>query len=95
MPTNTAPAELYDAQINARESDEEPLYETPEGRMARAMKMALAFQAKRTYEPAEWALAVQPKNPPTDGTNGMHRIVGILQTPETDEELTALLQELS
>ena len=67
----------------------------PKEDAARAREIALRAYANRLKEPAAWALAIQPKNPPTDGTNGMHRIVGIMQTPETDEELTALLEELS
>ncbi len=81
--------------VDMRDTDDEILDETPDGRAARAMEIALQAQAKRPKSPPDWVLAIQPKNPPTDGTNGMHRILGILQTPETDEEIIALLEELS
>lgn len=45
--------------------------------------------------PPRWLDEIQPRNPASDGTNGLHRIVGILETPEQDRELTQLLQEES
>lgn len=43
----------------------------------------------------DWLTALKPENPPTDATNGMHRVFGALEVPEEDEELTLLLQEES
>ena len=45
--------------------------------------------------PPEWLKEIQPRNPSKDGTNGLHRIIGVLETPEDDRELTQLLQEES
>ena len=46
-------------------------------------------------EPPAWLAESQPRNPATDGTNGLHRIVGILEILETDAELIELLEEES
>jgi len=46
-------------------------------------------------EPPDWVKALQPTNPPTDGTNGIHRVYGALETPEDDNEIALLLQEES
>ena len=46
-------------------------------------------------EPPAWLEKIQPSLPATDGTNGVHRAFGILETPESDEELIRLLQEES
>lgn len=43
----------------------------------------------------DWVAEIQPKNAAIDGTNGMHRVFGTLETPETEEELTRLLLEES
>lgn len=58
---------------------------------------ALAAEARRTRptEPPAWVRALKPRNPPTDGTNGMHRVIGALDIPGTDEEIAAILEELS
>lgn len=46
-------------------------------------------------EPPDWVKALRPDTPPTDGTNGMHRVYGALVTPEDDSEIALLLQEES
>ena len=46
-------------------------------------------------EPSDWVKALRPETPPTDGTNGMHRVYGALETPEEDSEIALLLQEES
>ena len=94
MPT-ASPAQETPVRDPIEERLDELLQGVPEKDAARAREIALRAYANRLKKPAAWALAIQPENPPTDGTNGMHRIVGIMQTPETDEELTALLEELS
>ena len=43
----------------------------------------------------EWLTKIEPENPPTDGTNGMHRLVGQWPGDETDEEIEAALERLS
>lgn len=43
-------------------------------------------------EPPAWLAKIQPRNPANDGTNGLHRIVGALEIPESDAELVQLLQ---
>lgn len=44
-------------------------------------------------EPPAWLEKIQPSLPATDGTNGVHQAFGILETPESDEELIRLLQD--
>lgn len=46
-------------------------------------------------QPPTWLEQIQPRLPATDGTNGVHRAFGILETPESDEELIQLLQDES
>ena len=46
-------------------------------------------------EPPDWVTALRPETPPTDGTNGMHRVYGALETPEEDNVMALLLQEES
>ena len=38
---------------------------------------------------------LRPANPPTDGTNGMHRVFGHWPGDETDEQVAAALEKLS
>lgn len=46
-------------------------------------------------EPPEWLERIQPRLPADDGTNGVHRAFGVLEVPESDEDLVRLLQEAS
>lgn len=46
-------------------------------------------------EPPAWLDKIQPRLPASDGTNGVHRAFGILEIPESDEELAQILQEES
>jgi hypothetical protein len=46
------------------------------------------------YTPA-WLEKIQPRLPATDGTNGVHRAFGVLEVPESHEELIRLLQDES
>ena len=45
--------------------------------------------------PPGWLEATAPENPPTDGTNGLHRLVGRWPGKESDEEIAAALERLS
>ncbi len=44
----------------------------------------------RPTSPPDWVLALKPRNPATDGTNGLHRVIGQWPGDETEEELLAL-----
>ena len=43
---------------------------------------------------ARFLATVKPRNPPTDGTNGMHRVFGAWPGDETEEELLRLERRL-
>jgi len=49
----------------------------------------------RPDTPPAWLTQIEPENPPTDGTNGLHCIVGQWPGDETDEEIEAALERLS
>jgi len=68
---------------------------TEDERRERARQIAEEARRTRPTEPPAWLADIQPANPPTDGTNGLHRIFGVMPTPETDAEIAALLEELS
>ena len=48
----------------------------------------------RPTTPPAWLADLKPANPPTDGTNGMHRVFGKWPGDETEEELLALERQL-
>jgi hypothetical protein len=49
----------------------------------------------RPTAPPAWLNEIQSENPPTDGTNGLHRVVGKWPGNETDEEIRIALERLS
>ena len=49
--------------------------------------------ARPTTTP-DWVLALKPRNPATDGTNGLHRVIGKWPGDETEEELLALERQI-
>ncbi len=51
--------------------------------------------ALRPTRRPDWVNALQPLDPPTDGTNGLHRLVGMWPGDETDEEIERLLKEMN
>ena len=57
----------------------------------------LAEEAVRTRptQPPAWLADIQPLNPPTDSTNGMHRVIGAWPGDETDDEIREALAEIS
>jgi len=59
-----------------------------------AEQNSAAIRFVRPAGPPDWVVALQPENPPTDGTNGFHRLVGTWPGDETDEEIDAALQHL-
>ena len=44
--------------------------------------------------PPEWVRTLAPRNPPTDGTNGLHRAVGKWPGDETETELLLLEKQM-
>ena len=44
--------------------------------------------------PPEWVRALTPRDPSTDGTNGLHRAVGQWPGDETEEELLVLERQI-
>jgi hypothetical protein len=56
---------------------------------------ALVARLKARPEPPAWLEKIQPRLPATDGTNGVHRAFGVLEVPESHEELIRLLQDES
>jgi hypothetical protein len=48
----------------------------------------------RPTSPPAWVAAIQPLNPPTDGTNGLHRLVGSWPGDEPDEVVEEALRRL-
>jgi hypothetical protein len=68
---------------------------TEDERRERARQIAEEARRTRPTEPPAWIADIQPANPPSDGTNGLHRIVGRWPGDETAEEIDALLEHLS
>jgi hypothetical protein len=63
--------------------------------LTNALEQAQAPPRYVRPEPPAWLDKIQPRLPASDGTNGVHRAFGILEIPESDEELAQLLQEES
>jgi len=70
--TITLPAEL-ERKVEAAAAEG---VETPEGLVNRILAEALGPVFVRPTEPPAWLEQVQPRTPPTDGTNGLNRWVG-------------------
>ena len=48
----------------------------------------------RPLKTSDWVRALKPACPATDGTNGLHRIVGKWPGDETEEELLSMEREI-
>jgi hypothetical protein len=90
---------LETSQRQIADEDGLPLDELPSGPRTRALSEVAATARVRLQRdrlnPPEWLLAVQPGTPPTDGTNGLNRLLGTWPGDESDEEIAEALRQVS
>ena len=64
-------------------------------RFATVARLTREAELTQPVGPPAWLADIKPRNPPTDGTNGLHRVIGAWPGDETDEEIQEMLERLS
>lgn len=70
----------------------------PQEYVGQLIKIAMKITEPTGFVPPvrlpAWVAELKPQNPPTDGTNGLHRAIGAWPGDETEEELLAAEKRL-
>lgn len=64
-------------------------------RFATVARLTREAELNQPSGPPAWLADIKPRNPSTDGTNGLHRITGVWTGDDTDKEIREMLEQLS
>ncbi len=88
-------AEYEDAQTDEEDRPMSTMDPEEKARFLAALIEPYRPTPERVAEKQARFAHLRPANPPTDGTNGMHRVFGHWPGDETDEQVADALEKLS